>query len=135
MIESWHSKVVHDPTFNAVSDACTFFDREYLAAVREVDIEQLRGRRIDEVQKWLPGIIGFRFYQLEELNAIMDFLEIRLTAIKGMRWESPRGPVEVDSNTRDLVQNVYIRRTELRGGKYVNTEIDTIPAVSDPNEK
>ncbi len=58
-----------------------------------------------------------------------------MAAVKGMRWESPRGPVEVDPNTRDLVQNVYIRRTELRGGKYVNTEIDTIPAVSDPNEK
>jgi hypothetical protein len=84
---SWFAKVEHDPDpdLPTVLAACEFFDKEYLAAVHEVDIDQLRGMRIDEAEKRLPGIIGFRYHQLEEINAIVGYLEIRLTAIKGMR--------------------------------------------------
>ena len=46
--------------------------------------------------------------------------------------DSPRGPISIDPNTRDIVQNIYIRRTEMKGGKLVNTEIATIPDVKDP---
>jgi branched-chain amino acid transport system substrate-binding protein len=46
--------------------------------------------------------------------------------------DSPRGPIAIDPATRDIVQNVYIRRTEKKNGKLVNTEIATIPAVKDP---
>jgi branched-chain amino acid transport system substrate-binding protein len=45
---------------------------------------------------------------------------------------SPRGPISIDPNTRDIIQNVYIRRTEMKDGKLVNTEFETIPAVKDP---
>jgi branched-chain amino acid transport system substrate-binding protein len=46
--------------------------------------------------------------------------------------DSPRGPIAIDPETRDIVQNVYIRRTEKKDGKLVNTEVETIPAVKDP---
>ena len=46
--------------------------------------------------------------------------------------DSPRGPISIDPNTRDIVQNIYIRRTEMKAGKLVNTEIATIPDVKDP---
>ena len=46
--------------------------------------------------------------------------------------ESPRGPIAIDPNTRDLIQNVYIRRAEMKEGKLVNTEFLTIPDVKDP---
>ena len=46
--------------------------------------------------------------------------------------DSPRGPVSIDPATRDIIQNVYIRRTEMKDGKLQNTEIDTIPDVKDP---
>ena len=46
--------------------------------------------------------------------------------------DSPRGPISVDPDTRDIVQNIYVRKTELKNGKLVNTEIDTIPNVKDP---
>jgi branched-chain amino acid transport system substrate-binding protein len=55
--------------------------------------------------------------------------------VKTLKFESPRGPIAIDPETRDIVQNVYIRRTEMKGGKLVNTEIDTYPMVKDPSEK
>ena len=58
-----------------------------------------------------------------------------IAAIKGMKWESPRGPVSIDANTRDIVQNVYIRRVEKVGGKIVNVEFDTVKDVKDPTHK
>lgn len=53
-------------------------------------------------------------------------------AMKGMSWESPRGPVTIDPRTREMVQNIYIRRVERVNGELFNVEFDTFPAVSDP---
>jgi branched-chain amino acid transport system substrate-binding protein len=58
-----------------------------------------------------------------------------MAAIKGYTWESPRGPVTVDPATRELVQNVYIRRVEKVGGAYVNKPFKTYPAIKDPGVK
>jgi branched-chain amino acid transport system substrate-binding protein len=58
-----------------------------------------------------------------------------VTAIKGMKWESPRGPIMIDPATRDIVQNVYIRRVEKVGNDIVNVEIDTFKDVKDPTHK
>jgi branched-chain amino acid transport system substrate-binding protein len=55
-----------------------------------------------------------------------------LKAMMGAKWTSPRGPVEIDPDTRELVQNVYIRRIERRDGHLYNVEIETVPAVKDP---
>jgi branched-chain amino acid transport system substrate-binding protein len=53
-------------------------------------------------------------------------------AAKGMKWESPRGPISIDPETRDIIQTVYIRRVEKVDGKLVNVEIDKIENVKDP---
>jgi branched-chain amino acid transport system substrate-binding protein len=55
-----------------------------------------------------------------------------LAAMRGMRWESPRGPVSIDSTTRDIVQNEYIRRVEKVNGELYNVEFATVVAVKDP---
>jgi len=55
-----------------------------------------------------------------------------LAAMKGMAWESPRGPIAIDPDTRDVVQDVYIRRVERRNGQLYNIEFDKYPAVKDP---
>jgi branched-chain amino acid transport system substrate-binding protein len=52
--------------------------------------------------------------------------------IKGWKHDSPRGPIEIDANTRDIIQNVYMRKTEKVNGKLANVEFDTIPMVKDP---
>jgi branched-chain amino acid transport system substrate-binding protein len=53
-------------------------------------------------------------------------------AAKGMKWESPRGPISIDPETRDIIQTVYIRRVEKVGGQLLNVEIDKIENVKDP---
>ena len=55
-----------------------------------------------------------------------------VAAMKGMAWTSPRGPMSIDPATRDVVQNVYIRRVEMRDGHYWNIEFDKIDNVKDP---
>ena len=58
--------------------------------------------------------------------------EALIAAAKGMQWESPRGPMSIDPETRDVVQTVYIRRVEKVGGHLVNVEFDKIENVKDP---
>ena len=58
--------------------------------------------------------------------------EALIAAAKGMKWESPRGPIAIDPETRDIVQTVYVRRVEKVGGRLVNVEIDKIENVKDP---
>jgi len=55
-----------------------------------------------------------------------------LAAMEGMSWESPRGMIAIDPDTRDIVQDVYIRRVERRNGQLYNVEFDRYPAVKDP---
>ncbi|HVZ54238.1 MAG TPA: ABC transporter substrate-binding protein [Pseudolabrys sp.] len=58
-----------------------------------------------------------------------------IAAAKGMKWESPRGPIAIDPATRDIVQNVYIRKVEKVGGAVRNVEIDTLKDEKDPAHK
>ncbi len=55
-----------------------------------------------------------------------------IDAAKGMRWESPRGTIEIDPRTRDIVQTIYIRRLQIENGKLQNVEIDKFENVKDP---
>jgi branched-chain amino acid transport system substrate-binding protein len=57
-----------------------------------------------------------------------------MAAIKGMSWESPRGPISIDPETRDIVQNVYIRKVEKKNGELYNVEFATFPSVKDPGK-
>jgi len=55
-----------------------------------------------------------------------------IAAAKGMKWESPRGPISIDPATRDIVQTVYIRRVERVGDGARNVEFDRVENVRDP---
>src|SRR6267142_1506163 len=55
-----------------------------------------------------------------------------IAAMKGMKWESPRGPISIDPDTRDIIQNVYIRKVEKKNGELYNVEFATFDAVKDP---
>jgi branched-chain amino acid transport system substrate-binding protein len=56
-----------------------------------------------------------------------------VAAMKGMAWESPRGLIEIDPETRDIIQDVYIRRVERVKGELYNVEFDKYDAVRDPH--
>ena len=55
-----------------------------------------------------------------------------IAAMKGLGWESPRGPISIDPETRDIVQNIYIRKVEKKNGELYNVEFATFDAVKDP---
>jgi branched-chain amino acid transport system substrate-binding protein len=57
-----------------------------------------------------------------------------LNAMKGQLFESPRGPMFIDAQTRDVVHNIYIRKVEKVGGQLYNQEFSTIPDVKDPGK-
>lgn len=54
--------------------------------------------------------------------------------LKGLKLESPRGPIRIDPDTRDIVQTVYIRRAERVKGALYNVEFDKFPDVKDPGK-
>jgi branched-chain amino acid transport system substrate-binding protein len=58
--------------------------------------------------------------------------EALIGAMKGMRWESPRGMISIDPETRDIVQPIYIRKVERVNGELYNMEFQTFDAVKDP---
>jgi branched-chain amino acid transport system substrate-binding protein len=76
------------------------------------------------------------------MTALFDLIKAtkgKFTADEAMeffkKWknpDSPRGPIEIDPATRDIIQNIYIRRAEKVDGKIANVEITTIPMVKDP---
>ncbi|MBS0533175.1 MAG: ABC transporter substrate-binding protein [Proteobacteria bacterium] len=55
-----------------------------------------------------------------------------IAAMKGMKWESPRGPISIDPETRDIVQNIYMRKVEKKNGQLYNVEFETFKDVKDP---
>jgi branched-chain amino acid transport system substrate-binding protein len=57
-----------------------------------------------------------------------------IDAMKGLKWMSPRGPVTVDPETREMIQNIYIRRVERVNGELYNVEFMTIPNFKDPSK-
>jgi branched-chain amino acid transport system substrate-binding protein len=88
---------------------------------------------------FLPNIISLGAY--DGMHLLYEALkktagntdgDALIKAMKGMSWESPRGPVSIDPETRDIVNNIYIRKVEKLNGQLWNTEFETIPSVKDP---
>jgi len=57
-----------------------------------------------------------------------------INAMKGLSWESPRGPIQIDPETRDIVQNIYMRKVEKVGGELYSIEFATFDQVKDPGK-
>ena len=60
--------------------------------------------------------------------------EALLNAMKGQVFESPRGPMFIDAQTRDVVHNIYIRKVEKVNGQLYNQEFHTLQDVKDPGK-
>jgi len=57
-----------------------------------------------------------------------------LAAMKGMSWVSPRGPITIDPETREVIQDIYIRKVERVNGELYNVEFATIANFKDPSK-
>ena len=58
--------------------------------------------------------------------------ESLIAAAKGLKWDSPRGPMSIDPETRDVVQTIYIRKVEKVNGEPQNVVFDKVENVKDP---
>ena len=75
------------------------------------------------------------FYEaLKKTNGDTDGTKL-VDAMKGATWESPRGMMTIDPQTRDVIQDVYIRKVEKRDGELYNIEFDVVKQVQDPMHK
>lgn len=69
----------------------------------------------------------------KKLNGKID-ADKAMAALKGMKINSPRGPITIDPATRDVIQTVYIRKVEKRGNEVYNIEFDKFPDMKDPGK-
>lgn len=102
------------------------FNKDYVAAYKKAT-----GHRANFIS--VGGYDGMHLIcaALEKTNGNTDADAI-IGAMKGMQWESPRGPISIDPQTRDIVQNIYIRKVEMVSGEPWAIEIKTFRAVKDP---
>lgn len=54
---------------------------------------------------------------------------------KGWKSQSPRGPIKIDPSTRDIVQDIYLRKVEKQGNQLQNVEFERFEAVADPGKQ
>ncbi len=101
-------------------------NKDYVAAFKK-----LNGMRPNFIS--LGGYDGMHviYEALKKTNGNTDG-DALISAMKGLKWESPRGPISIDPETRDIVQNIYIRKVEKRDGELYNVEFATFDAVKDP---
>ncbi|HYL24897.1 MAG TPA: ABC transporter substrate-binding protein [Burkholderiales bacterium] len=87
----------------------------------------------------LPSLISIAAY--DGMKVVFEMIKATdgkrdgvkaIEAVKGLKWDSPRGPVQIDPRTRDIVQNIYVRRVEKMNGVLMNKAFYTYPAVKDP---
>lgn len=119
VITTHHYSAAHDSPENEA----------FVKAYREVS----GGRR--------PNFMAAGGYDgMAAIVAVIEKLEGRLDGdkamqvLKGMRLDSPRGPVSIDPETRDVVQTVYVRRVEKIGNELYNVEFDQVKSVKDPGK-
>jgi branched-chain amino acid transport system substrate-binding protein len=75
--------------------------------------------------------MGAIFEVERKLGGTMD-ADKALAILKGYAVTSPRGPIAIDPETRDIVQTVYVRRVEKVNGELRNVEISSFPNMKDP---
>ena len=110
--------------YSALHDSA--LNKEYVAAFRKAN-----NSRPNFIS--LGGYDGLHliYEALKKTNGSTDGEKL-IAAMKGMAWESPRGPISIDPDTRDIIQNIYIRKVDKVGGELYNVEFATIPNVKDP---
>lgn len=117
VVTAFHYTPTHDSAVN----------REFAETFKAVAPERPLGFMAVVTYDVLRAIYNAVDAQKGDLNP-----ERTIELLKQTKFESPRGPIAIDPSTREIVQNVYFRRVEKRGGQMINSEFATIPEVKDP---
>ena len=116
--------IITSGSYSAAHDSP--LNKAYVAA-----FEQANGFPPDFVSVGAYDGLHLIYEALKKTNGNADG-DVLLSAMKGMAWESPRGPISIDPETRDIVQNIYIRKVERVNGQLYSMEFATYEAVKDP---
>ncbi len=119
VITSHHYSAAHDSALN----------KAFVKGYAEIDAKMRPNFMAVAGYDGMAAIYG----ALKKTNGSTDGDKI-MAALKGMKLDSPRGPIMIDPETRDIVQNVYIRRVQKVDGKLYNVEFDKLEAVKDPGK-
>ena len=119
IVTAHHYSAVHDSALN----------KAYVA-----DFQKAYGKRPNFISVGAYDAMHLIFEALKKTGGKSDG-DALVAAMKGMKWESPRGPIEIDPRTRDVVHNEYIRRVERVNGQLSNVEFETYPMVKDPGKE
>ena len=113
--------------------------RQLLGAHPSADATRSMSRTFKKLNGMRPNFISVGGY--DGMHLIYEALkktggktdgDALIAAMKGMKWESPRGPISIDPETRDIVQNIYMRKVDKVDGELYNVEFATFEAVKDP---
>jgi branched-chain amino acid transport system substrate-binding protein len=116
--------VVTAGIYSAAHDSQT--NKNYVAA-----FEKANNMRPNFIS--LGGYDGMHLiYEALKKTASKTDGEALVNAMKGMSWESPRGPISIDPDTREIVQNIYVGKVEKVNGQLYTVQFQTFPAVKDP---
>lgn len=132
--------VVEDDIIDAIGDAAlgTVTTHHYSAA-HDSAANHAYVKAYTDMFKMRPNFMSVGGYDgmaviyevAKKLNGKID-PDKAMGIIKGMKIDSPRGPIQIDANTRDVVQTVYVRKVEKKDGHLYNIEFDKFDNVRDP---
>jgi branched-chain amino acid transport system substrate-binding protein len=110
--------------YSAAHDSA--LNKSYVAAMQKV-----AGFRPDFVSLGAYDGMHLIYEALKKTGGNSDG-DALIAAMKGLAFESPRGPISIDPDTRDIVSNIYIRRVVKKDGQLWSEEFETYPNVKDP---
>ena len=110
-----------------------FYSAAHPSAINKAFVEaylKQSGRRANFMA--VSGYDGMHliYEALKKTNGAVDSSSL-MVAMKGMAWESPRGPMSIDAATGEVIHNIYIRKVEKANGENHNVEFVTFEAVKD----
>jgi branched-chain amino acid transport system substrate-binding protein len=119
VITSQHYSAAHDSPEN----------KSFVAAFKKAN----SGMRPNMVAVHAYDGMHVIYEALKKTNGSTDGTAL-VDAMKGLAFASPRGPVTIDPETREMIQNIYIRKVERVGGELYNVEFVTVPSFKDPSK-
>jgi branched-chain amino acid transport system substrate-binding protein len=119
VVTSHHYSVAHDTPQN----------KAFLKAF--ADLDNAHRPNFMAVGGW-DGMTAI-YEVVRRLNGKLDG-DKAMEVLKGLKLDSPRGPVTIDPETRDAIQTIYIRRVQKVNGKLYNVEFERVPNFKDPGK-
>jgi branched-chain amino acid transport system substrate-binding protein len=117
VVSAFHYTPTHDSALN----------KEFVAAFEEI----APGKTPNFMAATTYDVLHAIYEVVEKQNGNLD-PDKTMELLKQIKFESPRGPIEIDPATRDIVQNIYFRKVEKVDNKLVNIEFSDVPNVKDP---